>query len=348
MESRKATRLLLVVCVALMAVPLPLLADDDSDSDSDGPSSLTVKVNCNKGKSIQRALGRSADQLTVKIKGMCQERVVITRHNVTLIGSDPATDGITGPAVDDVVVQRALVRIIDSRNVRLENLTITASDSRGLEATELTFVDVVNCRITGNAGRGLQVSSDSFASIVDTTIAFNGSFELIAFEGVANCERCTIDDDGFSVVAASGARISFLDSWITTSGDIAVNADLAAFVSGRNTDVTSGFITLWTNRGSRLFWRDSTLSGSFWADTDSQLAVVGTTQTANLVRNIAFQDSHVEIRGGTLVGDTQLTGFSNGTAEGAPTLGTVTCDRGGDLYCDGSETKGGSSCGLCP
>ena len=54
------------------------------------------------------------------------------------------------------------------------------------------------------------------------------------------------------------------------------------------------------------------------------------------------------INGGTFLGDTRMTGFSSATAENSATFDTITCDRGGDLYCDGSETKTGSTCGLCP
>lgn len=51
----------------------------------------------------------------------------------------------------------------------------------------------------------------------------------------------------------------------------------------------------------------------------------------------------------SLVGDTLFSGVSSGTAESGSSFTAVTCDRGGNLYCDGSVTKTSSSgCGLCP
>ena len=94
----------------------------------------TILVDCDKGDSINKALGEKADELIIKIKGMCQEHVVIERDNVTLLGSDPAVDGIKGPIGDPEAI--ALVELRQTADVRLENLMITGSEGIGIGAWE--------------------------------------------------------------------------------------------------------------------------------------------------------------------------------------------------------------------
>lgn len=333
----------LAAIVPLLAIALALPAAAD-------PETQTIAIDCAQGQSIQQALAHPADQLIVEISGMCQERVVITRSNVTLIGTDPTNDGITGPAVADPVVQRALVRVLESRNVRFENLSVTGSEMHGIEGGELAFMDIVNCRITANAGRGLQIATNAFARVEDTFLGDNGSIDLITFNGgLVNCTRCTISRGaGVPVVAANDSRISLTDSSVTTSGFAAVAAQSNAFVYGDGSDASSSFWAIWALEGSQISWNGGDLDGSAVADTASQLFLNGVNQTSNVSGNLVTDDSHLRIVGGTFIGVTRLTGFSDGTAEGAPSFDSVTCDRGGDLFCDGSETKTGSSCGLCP
>jgi hypothetical protein len=346
------------IVACLLVLPGVLYAGSDSDSDSDSDSSSTtaeVEVNCTdpdpeEHDNIHEALQEKADQLTIQISGLCQERVVISRSNVTLIGSDPAFDGITGPALDDSFVQRALVRVIEGRNVRLENLTLTASESRGFEATGFANVQIVNCRVVGNDFRGMNITDTAFVRVEDTVIANNGSIELLAFgSGQISCIRCTVDDDnGIVAVAFRTGIITFTDSTVSTGGSVAIVPVEHATISGRDTDVSAGVLALYASEDAQLHWRGGQVEGSIWADFASQVFLNGVTQTANIVQNRASEDSHFRIDGGTFVGDTLLTGFSTGTTEGSPTFDTVSCNRGGDLFCDGSETKSGSSCGLCP
>lgn len=314
------------------------------------PPSHTIAVDCEHGETIRQALKHPAQQLVIEISGFCQERVVITRSNVTLIGSDPATDGITGPAVDDPVVQRALVRVIDARNVRFENLAISGSESRGLEGQDPAAVDIVNCRVTDNGFRAIQANNGASINVVDSVIADNGNVALITFSGgLITCTRCTVDHNGgILAVAVRGSVIQFDDSSLSTSGTVGVLSAERGSVYGSDTDVSAGLVPLYASEDAQLSWTGGAVEGSIWADFTSQLFLTGVTQTANPVQNRVSEASHLAITGGSYLGDTLLTGFSNGTAEGSPTFDTISCDRGGNLFCDGSETKTASACGLCP
>lgn len=340
----KALALITPTVLSLSAVPL--LAANNGN----GPNVATVSVDCDKGQRISKALERPGDELVVEISGFCNERVEFSRNNVTLIGSNPLTDGITGPALDNVAVDRALVRITDSRGVRIENLTITGSESRGLEGNDGAFLEIFNTRIVENDGRGLQMGLGSIAFVEDSEISNNGQIELITFSGGdIRCTRCTIeDDDGLMVVPLRSSLIVLDESTVSTGGNVAVLAAEAATVLGADTDVTANGIALYASENAQVRWTGGQVDGSIWADFASQVFLSNATQISNPFGNVASESSHIRVDGGALFADTRFTGFSNGTVEGGVTLDTLTCDRGGNAFCDGSETKTGSSCALCP
>ena len=332
--------------VAALLLAAPALAANNGQ----GPPVTTVRVDCDQGQSINKALERPGQKLVVEISGFCNERVEFRRSNVTLIGTDPATDGITGPALGDVAVDRALVRISDSRGVRLENLTITGSESRGLEGVSSAFLDIVNCRIVGNDGRGLQMGLGSAAFVEDSEIADNGDIEIITFSGGdVRCTRGAVsDDDGIAVAALRGALMVFNDSTISTGGSVGVYSVEESTIYGTDSDVADATISLYSSTDAQIQWTGGQIDGSVWSDFASRAYLFGVTQAGNPVGNSASEHSHFRVDGGTLVGDTRMTGFSNATLEAGVSLGSVSCDRGGDAFCDGSVTKSSSSCGLCP
>jgi hypothetical protein len=55
------------------------------------PGVKTIRVDCNRGDSINQALADKADGLIIEVQGTCQEDVVVARDDVTLLGlgSDP-------------------------------------------------------------------------------------------------------------------------------------------------------------------------------------------------------------------------------------------------------------------
>ena len=185
---------------------------------------------------------------------------------------------------------------------------------------------------------------------LDTVVEDNGAPEMLTFGGgIISCTRCTVqDDNGVAVLPVRTGYISLTDSTVSTGGGTAVFAAERATVYADNTDVSANSIALYADENSEIYWTEGQVDGSIYADLHSHLYLTGVTQTANPIGNLATDDSHLKIVGGEFLGDTLLSGFSDGTAEGSPIFDTISCDRGGDLYCDGSEAKTSSSCGLCP
>ena len=164
--NRSNLRILLHVAIALMVLSGAALAapdsDGDSDSDSDGPKTETVKVKCNEGQSIAKALENKADFLIVEIQGFCEEKITINRSGVTLRGSDPEKDGLMGPAdpVEEPLVTvtgantvlRATAAGFQDFSVTIENLGFVGNDASALLVWD-SLIRAANVRFTDNTGR---------------------------------------------------------------------------------------------------------------------------------------------------------------------------------------------------
>ena len=134
---------LLCACLLMPAAPTPSVAARASAG--------TLKVNCHKGESVNKALAKDPDaaSLVVEISGLCKENVVVTRDRVTLRGADPATDGIQ--AAGNTEQTDAAVWVRGAQLVVVENLKLTGGFT-GLLATEVSVphLRVNNCRLEGN------------------------------------------------------------------------------------------------------------------------------------------------------------------------------------------------------
>ena len=51
--------------------------DDDDDDDDDGPRGRQVTVDCDRGRSLQKAIDRAKPGLTIIVKGTCREHVSV-------------------------------------------------------------------------------------------------------------------------------------------------------------------------------------------------------------------------------------------------------------------------------
>ncbi len=329
------------------------------------PPTATVLVDCTdpdptKHDSVNGALETPAGKLIIEIRGMCREKVVVERKNVTLRGADPMTDGITGPVLDPSDPNdRALVTVRGGvRGILFESLGISESQLRGLELVDISIVEVKNCRITGN-WRGLQVAESGGAGLTDTEIANDTGFQLLTWgHGTITCTRCTINaPHGHGVAAIVGGRIGLTDSSVTVGG-VAVQVEENGYFRAEDTNIAAGSWAAYAGENSAVLISSQDagsppeISGSVWAQAKSMVWLEGITQTANPLDNYVSEHSNLNLLNSTLVGLTHLTRFSNGTAEGGSALGDLVCARGADFFCDDPAvnlpTPGSTSnCGQC-
>ena len=75
-------------------------------------------VNCANGDSLQAAIDRESGPVTIEVRGICAENVLIARKQVTLHGLDPALDGIQGVAADPAPLGALVVFYSDDTRSR--------------------------------------------------------------------------------------------------------------------------------------------------------------------------------------------------------------------------------------
>ena len=134
----------------------------------------------------------------------------------------------------------------------------------------------------------------------------------------------------------------------TIVGDKGVRAMRGSLLIGQFSHVTSSGTGLQSTEMAELNWFEGDVSGSIVADFKSLLLLQDVDQTANPLNNVVNRSSTLTINDTTLVGPTHLRIFSNGEVINGSGLGVLTCSTGSDIFCDGTETKTSSTCGLCP
>ena len=142
---------------------------------ADQPGSAKAKANtvhCGAGQSINRALRHAEPGETIRVRGTCHERVVITKP-VTLDGGGSAViDGTGVQAVDPEF--DGLVVIDGVTSVNLVGLTIQNGPANGIFAAHGAAVVLKDVTTQNNALVGIVVSDNSTAEVIDSVTQSNG------------------------------------------------------------------------------------------------------------------------------------------------------------------------------
>jgi hypothetical protein len=179
---------------AIVGVALILLMGLVAEAGS-GPGVKTIRVDCNRGDSINRALADKADKLIVEISGTCQEDVVVARDDVTLLGldSDPT---VVAQANNAIWIDRA-------SRVTLENLTVTGSTNpdptgAGIFVFQSSGVVISNVQAEGNR-EGMRTYASTLR-IVDSEFCGNSRGGLYIANGssvIADGEEIAASQNGY-------------------------------------------------------------------------------------------------------------------------------------------------------
>ena len=178
-----------------------LIAYSGAFADSD-----TVSVDCNRGRSIQEALGKkNADRpLTVLISGTCNEDVTITRDDVTLSGVGAQVNGT--------------ISIVGARRVVLRALSVSSPTGNGIFGTGNAAFTVEDSMLERNGTNGVLVRDGAQATLLRNRMAENGTAGLRdSGRGIEATHGAQVDasnnviannrSDGIAVLNGSYARL---------------------------------------------------------------------------------------------------------------------------------------------
>ena len=322
----------------------------------------TIKINCKKNKSINKALEDTAIELTIEISGICTEDVLVRRDNVTFLGSDPNFDGIQAEsnAVDTPFGAALLIR--EARNIHVENLQLNGGWT-GLRVENARRRITADNVILQGANFGA-VSLGGRLDMANATITNNLRGIGASASAELTCNNCTVSNNvnsdgtgGIGIFLLSGAQLTFRDSSVRGSGVAAIIAGASLFATSSTLDATGNF-ALSVEENSFMQFTESSFTGGVIVETDSRFEMFGSTQSANPVLNFVSRNSTLRLAdrnlpGGVtipsaLLGLTDFSEFSNGVVVGAGSVGDLTCSTGADVFCGGTIIKTSSSCGLCP
>ena len=274
----------------------------------------TVKVDCARGKSINKVLKVSwwIDELIIEIDGICDEDVLVQRDNVTLRGinldgAGEPEDGIRAVSTDPDAPPNfgATLFIRDALKVTVENLILTGGVLHGLRVVDSgnpgpTPILVKNCRLEYNTLTGLSLGRAN-VEFEDTVIIGGSMSATVINASNFSCEKCSI------------------------KGTLLGGSSVLTLI-------------------------DSTLEGRFQIVQKSRMTLTNTVQKENpTFNNAVFHDSQLSIReGSTILGRTLFTAFSTGVLGAGTTHdGNLMCVSGGDVFCRGATINGTSNCSQC-
>ncbi|MEI9479068.1 MAG: right-handed parallel beta-helix repeat-containing protein [Deltaproteobacteria bacterium] len=146
----------------------------------------TIKVNCNKGESVQSALDNLTGPATIVVKGTCHENVVIKKDDVTIeggtfLGPDPNQNTIHVQGARRVLItgatiggERNGVGLYQGGSVTIERSSIQGNAGVGIAANFGSLAVVNFCKIQSNDSDGVVATANSSLLLIESTITDNG------------------------------------------------------------------------------------------------------------------------------------------------------------------------------
>ena len=189
MNRARANTIFLIVIAALVAFFATTAAlAERADSQPSGLNiglgdrafghvwSRTLRVRCDRGDSLSRALRRAREGYTIRIHGTCHESIVVRTDRLTLLGIGGATIDGSGKTSEAVVL------VDGARGFHIENLYVQNGVDQGILATHQARGKLKNVSMTGNGTVGLSIDR-SHLEIEDVSMNNNGTTGMDAFSG---------------------------------------------------------------------------------------------------------------------------------------------------------------------
>jgi hypothetical protein len=246
-------------------------------------TATTISVDCT-SESINSAVAAAApaSHLIVNITGDCQERVLITRSGVSLVGigadaassityaETPLSSFHASLNADELGELNGAVNVIGAQNVIIDNLTIQGSvieSGKGVSVLYNGAALIQNSTITGNTS-GIVSNSGGVAVLSSNNITANDKYGVVASDGATI--RLTGDNTINQSTANSRAAVGVYRNGTVT------------FV-GENT-VTSSALALEIYDGSQLraYYGLLTVNGNSTVAYESQINFRDVNHTGNI------------------------------------------------------------------
>lgn len=188
----------LAACLAGGAVLASGAVGGGTSATTSAKAGTNFTINCNKGQKIGKTLAASATapRVMITFSGVCREKVVIARDNVTLHGAN-TDSAIQVPAAPTTSVT---LRIVDARGIALKQVQIDGGGT-GIQIVN-SSVAATGVRIT-DAARGLSVEAGS-------VVTFDSGLTGVGTDGVDVYDGAVFTSNHSSFVNSGGDGIQVL------------------------------------------------------------------------------------------------------------------------------------------
>jgi hypothetical protein len=303
-------------------------------------------VNCDEGDSIQNAIDAgagSAARKVIYVTGFCEEDLLITRDNISLLG-----DGNT--------MISGTIRVRGSDGLTIRDLSITGPGD-GIAAS-VSRIFMTNVHIVGNYGDGIALSWGGAISLRNGSIAGNlGDAGFLINNGHGDLINTEVSDN-----ANDGIVVNANGSLTMTGGKVdlheqgtGITANLSSSVELESVSVSNSETGISVFSGSAAAINDSTISGStntgVFLSTSSSATIDSTSIYDNRRGVSATRHSFVTLSGPTEVRDNWFDGLRLLFGSGAVVSGGVSIPihpSGWAVYCRDAESNLSNRAGVGP
>lgn len=199
------TRILLALtlCATLAQAALAEPSRDRNLSVQSHQKSPQVRVNCDRGQRLARALSQVNPGTTINIRGTCYEQINIVTDDVRLRGVDGAViDGDIGR-----VLHEGTVTIDGAQRIRLESLEVRNGPDQGVVVTRHASAILQDLDVHGHQTTGIVVDG-SYAELSSVDSHHNGiGFDFFSGAIVIAKGPLSATDNGDAGVAVNAQSI---------------------------------------------------------------------------------------------------------------------------------------------
>ena len=180
--------------------------------EAQGVGTLTLRVDCDKGDSIQETIKKSWEHTTIEVFGTCNEHVDIDKDRIRLIGRPGAK--LSAPSGLSSVIS------IRGRIVEVKDFEIDADGVwNGILVLGGGYAMINGNEIRNTSGDGIMVRDGSVADIYDNKILRSTYMGVSLYVGAsANIVGNTIEESGNVGIIFGGSEASIIDNKIINNG----------------------------------------------------------------------------------------------------------------------------------
>lgn len=220
--------LIVVSFIALTFAPRSVLADNDFF-----PRKI-IRVDCDRGETITKALKKARTDSTIEVKGTCRESVTITTDGLTLKGKDTAIiDGDGKDVVTIFGVQRITLMGFEIRN-----------GSTGILAKGGASFALINTTVKNNFVTGIRVETNSSLNATDCIVEGNGfGIDVDLGSVIAFSSNVVIQNNNvFGIILGNNSSATFTKAAVIASNNglgIQIGINSSAIISDAETSINA-------------------------------------------------------------------------------------------------------------